>query len=932
MRFSLRHFVTSCWMLAGMMAGPAVAADPTPEQLAHFESHIRPLLVKRCVGCHGAEKQQGDLRLDRRVFAIGEGDGPIVPGKVDESRLIDVIQYDELDTQMPPAGKLPDDEIRLLTEWVKAGAPWPDDGGAEEVAHGGLPRTADGKIDFAAAAQQHWAYQPVERPEPPAVQHEDQVRNEIDRFVLRKLEANGLNLSSEADPRTLIRRASVDLIGLSPSYEEVEQFRADESPEAYERVVERLLDSPQYGQRWARHWLDVARYADTKGYVFTENRFYPYSYTYRDYVVEALNSDKPYDRFLIEQIAADQLDLPENDPALAALGFLTVGPRFLNRTPDIIDDRIDVISRGVMGMTVACARCHDHKYDPIPTADYYALYGVFNSCFEPEEGPIVGEIKETPEYLAFKAELDKRQAAVDAYVAKAHGELLADARNRAGDYLLAVLKKTGKLGDAKVEYSGEKEPRDRLTRLWIDFVARRMRENDPVFVPWKLLVESPDEEFADRVARCIDPERSGELGGPANPQILAALAGTPPASKMDVARVYGRVLAEIDQQWQALRKETPDATQLSEPAAEQIRGVLYGSGSVSDVPVGDAERRLFERDHRNQVRNLRKKVADWKVTSPGAPPRAMVLLDKEKPVQPVIFERGNPGRRGDRVPRRFPQILGAVAGEFKEGSGRLELARAVASPENPLTARVIVNRVWMHHFGNPLVATPSDFGTRADPPTHPELLDWLAWTFMHQDNWSLKALHRRIMLSATYRQASGDRPEARTVDPENQLLWRMNRRRLEFEAMRDGLLAAAGRLDPAAGGRPVDLGKKPDFNRRTIYALIDRNNFPGLLRTFDLPSPDSSAPQRPRTTVPQQALFGMNAPFVQEIAGEIAGQVKANAPSPEGQVDAAFRQVLGRDPDGEERALAVAYLQKSPERLTDFVQALLLTNEFMFVD
>ncbi|WP_197444081.1 DUF1553 domain-containing protein [Maioricimonas rarisocia] len=913
-------------------AGEAVAADLTPEQIAHFESRIRPLLVKRCVECHGAEKQQGELRLDRRVFAIGDGDGPVVPGKVDESRLIDVIQYDELDTQMPPAGKLPDDEIQLLTEWVAAGAPWPDDGNAEEVAHDGLPRTADGKIDFAAAAQQHWAYQPIERPEPPAVQHEQQVRNEIDRFVLRKLEAKGLTLSPEADPRTLIRRASVDLIGLSPSYEEVQQFRDDAAADSYAKLVDRLLDSPLYGQRWARHWLDVARYADTKGYVFTENRFYPYAYTYRDYVVDALNADKPYDRFLLEQLAADQLKLPENDPALAALGFLTVGPRFLNRTPDIIDDRIDVVTRGVMGMTVACARCHDHKYDPIPTADYYSLYGVFNSCLEPEEGPIVGEIEETPEYLAFKEELDKRQAEVDAYVAKAHGELLADARNRVGDYLLAVLKKTGKLGDAKVEYSGEKEPRDRLTRLWIDLVARRMRENDPVFVPWKLLVESPEAEFVDRVARCVDPERSGELGGPANPKILAAMADAPPKSLVDLAGVYGKVLAAVDQQWQQTLKENPQAEKLDEPAAEEIRRVLYGPGSVSDVPVEEAERKLFERDHRNQVRNLRKKVADWKVTSPGAPPRAMVLVDKDKPAQAVVFERGNPGRRGEKVPRRFPQILGSVAGEFEKGSGRLELARAVASPENPLTARVIVNRVWMHHFGSPLVATPSDFGTRADPPTHPELLDWLAWTFIHEDNWSLKALHRRIMLSATYRQASGDRPGARKIDPENQLLWRMNRRRLEFEAMRDGLLAAADRLDPKPGGRPVDLEKEPKSNRRTIYALIDRNNFPGLLRTFDLPSPDSSAPQRPRTTVPQQALFGMNAPFVQEVAGQIAGQIEANVQSADSRVEVAFRKVLGREPDSDERALAVAYLEKSPERLPDFVQALLMTNEFMFVD
>ncbi|MGH7129582.1 MAG: DUF1549 domain-containing protein, partial [Planctomycetaceae bacterium] len=382
----------------------------------------RPLLAKHCLDCHGEKKQQADLRLDSRAAMLqGNETGPaIVPGRPDESRLVQVNHYDEFDVQIPPPGKLQEEAIAALTEWIRLGAPWP--------ASSPVPSPAEEGIDFAAARAEHWAYQPVTRPSVPDVSTSEPgrvapdradtarlwCRTPIDRFVLSKLQSHGLTPAPRVDRRTLIRRATFDLLGLPPTWDEVQDFVTDPAPDeaAFARVVDRLLASPHYGERWGRHWLDVARYADSKGYVFAAETRYPFSYTYRDYVVRALNADLPYDRFLLEQIAADQLERAD-DRSLAALGFLTVGRRFRNSEPDIIDDRIDVVTRGLMGLTVSCARCHDHKYDPIPTADYYSLFGVFDSCYEPDDLPLIAEPEATAEYAAFKTELDKRQTAVD---------------------------------------------------------------------------------------------------------------------------------------------------------------------------------------------------------------------------------------------------------------------------------------------------------------------------------------------------------------------------------------------------------------------------------------------------------------------------------------------------------------------------------------
>ena len=914
--------------------GRSSRADDTAvaEQERHFETRVRPILAQRCAECHGMKKQEGGLRLDQRAAALrGNDAGPvIVAGQPDESRLVQVIRYADDDVQMPPTEKLPAAEIDLLTDWIRNGAHWPAaaDGGATTD---GVPRREDGSIDFAQAVAAHWSYRPVTRPSVPQVAAAADCRNTLDQFVVAQLEERGMSLSPQADRRTLIRRATFDLLGIPPTYEEVAAFVADPAPDAYEQLIDRLLASPHYGQRWGRHWLDVARYADTKGYVFTENRFYPYSYTYRDYVISAFNADKPYDRFVTEQLAADQLGLAENDPALAALGFLTVGPRFLNNQQDIIDDRIDVVTRGLMGMTLGCARCHDHKYDPVSMKDYYALYGVFESSEEPDTLPIVGNVDETPEYLAYERGLKERQQAVDDYKRQTFDDLLRQARERADDYVLAAAASMRQV-DPSVELKyAHGRPRERLTGLWKNVLERRVRKDDPVFGPWRHARDVRDGSLADALQEYLLAAGRGE-GTRINPLVVDALCTAHPETMADLARAYGTLFADIDRQWRELTAANNAATALPDAAAEQLRAVLYGKDSVTDVTLERDARAVFERDNRDKIKELERKVGEWETTSGGAPPRAMVLVDRERPVEPVVFLRGNPGRRGDRVARRFPEVLGGTDdGAFPNGSGRLDLARSITSAENPLTARVIVNRVWQHHFGDGLVSTTSDFGARSETPSHPELLDDLAATFM-EEGWSLKDLHRKILLSATYRQQSADRPECRTQDPENRLLWRQNRRRLEFEPMRDALLFVAGRLDPSLGGRPVNIVEQPNSRRRTIYAQVDRNNLPGLFRTFDFPTPDTSSPGRPVTTVPQQALYEMNAPFLQEIAATIAARPEIQQASGDERTSELFRVVLGRDPAEEERALIGEYVSRDDRALREAAQALLMTNEFLFVD
>jgi hypothetical protein len=734
---------------------------PSPQAGEFFEAKVRPLLVDKCLTCHGSEKQRGGLRLDSREGLLKGGDkGPVVTaGDPEKSPMIHAVRYDG-ETKMPPKDRLPAEAVATLTTWVKMGLPYP-----EGVA-GKVVKSDDKAI--AEVRKRHWSFQPVKKLEPPKVKNPAWLKTPVDAFILAKLEAKGFTPAKPADRRTLLRRVTFDLIGLPPTPEEVADFEADSSPGAFAKVVDRLLASPHYGERWGRHWLDVARYADTKGYVFEEERRYPFAYTYRDYVIRAFNEDLPYDQFLVQQLAADRLPLGEDKRPLAAMGYLTLGRRFLNNPHDIIDDRIDVVTRGLLGLTVTCARCHDHKFDPIPTKDYYSLYGVFASSLEPKDLPAVGMQEHTAAFEAFQNKL------------------------------------------------------------------------------------------------------------------------------------------------QVLEKELAD---YEEKHKEELK----------------AKNQKIKRE-RQAIKN---KIDHLKATDPAAPARAMVLEDAPTPQEPYVFLRGNPNNHGEAVSRQFLLVLtGDQRKPFHEGSGRLELAQAIANKDNSLTARVLVNRVWLHHFGAGLVRTPSDFGLRGEPPTHPELLDYLAARFL-EEGWSIKKLHRLIVLSSAYQQSSETTPQIRELDPENRLLAHMNRQRLDFEEMRDALLFVGGKLDLSVGGPSVDITSQPFETRRTVYGFIDRQNLPGVFRTFDFASPDTSNPQRFTTTVPQQALFLMNSAFVEQQAQSLLkrADIVAQSETP-AKIKRIYQLAFGRQPDADELALGEKFLEAAPgnKGWEELAQVVLLANEFAFVD
>jgi hypothetical protein len=912
-----------------LVASPAIVRgeEPpafSPEHLEFFEKSVRPLLVKRCFECHAGQKQQGGVRVDSRKIVVEGGEyGPVVvPSQPDASRLIQVLKFDNNDVQMPPSGKLLDEEIAMFRRWVELGAPWP-----KEESTTGLP---SGPMTAQSAREHHWAFRAPRQSPAPVPADRSRVQTPIDAFVVARLEAEGLSLRPEADRRTLLRRLSMDLRGVPPTIDEVTAFVNDTSPDVFERVVDRYLDSPEYGERWGRYWLDVARYADTKGYVFTEEPRYPYAYTYRDYVIRALNQDKPYDRFVTEQLAADQLDHPDSNEDLAAMGFLTVGRRFLNNNHDIIDDRIDVVSRGLMGLTVTCARCHDHKFDPVPAADYYSLYGVFASSDEPAELPLIGRPNDRAAFAKFEKELADREQDLRTLEAELATKIEQEVRGRVGDYLQGVaMRAAPKDSGFKASYE-HGDPRRGLVDRWQKYLGGLGNGPHAIFEPWRRLVATKPDMFVAVRDELLAEAAAGSL----NPLVRQRLLDSKPSNLVELAKIYGGLFAWVEKQWNELRSKQADATALGNADEEALRQILVADGSPTRVATGDLNG-LMDRAERNKQRDLAKKIDSLKVSSPGAPPRAMVLNDRPQPVNPRILVRGNPGRPGDTVPRQFLEVIaGPERQPFSHGSGRLDLATAIVSPENPLTARVIVNRVWQHHFGQGLVETSSDFGVRSEPPSHPELLDWLSVQLV-RSGWSLKALHRLILASAVYQQSSTDDPVARLKDPENRLLWRMPARRLDFEAFRDSLLAVSGQLDRTIGGRPYDNVTDIGSPRRTVYALVNRNDLPGIFRAFDFADPDASAGERPRTTVPQQALFGLNSPFVLEVSRRLGNSTVGSDET--ARIQTLYRRVLVRDPTADELAAASNFVKNASgdgklDAWGRLAQVLLLTNEFAFVD
>jgi len=887
----------------------AVSHANAAEDFGHFEKKIRPLLVEHCYECHTADKAKGGLALDSRMGIIKGGDsGPaLVPGKPDQSLLIKAVRHTDPHIKMPKkGGKLKDSQIHDLEQWVANGAPDP----RTETTQALSPQEK-----LKQDGQAHWAFKPISTPTPPVVKQTSWPANEVDHFILGKLEEKNLTPAPRADKPTLLRRLSIKLTGLPPTQDELNTFLKDDSKEAYGKMVNHYLDSPAFGERWGRHWLDVARYGDTKGYLAGgQERRFPFSYTYRDYVIRSFNEDLPFDRFILEQLAADALELGEDKRPMAALGFLTLGRRFLGNGQDIIDDRIDVVTRGLMGLTVACARCHDHKFDPVPTEDYYSLYGIFQSSKEPDDLPLLGvqppkELHEA--YLAAKAEKQKK---LEEFEAKELVKERAKVRERTGDYLLMVHDAKG-IEDrrAQIKETQKRKLIPGVAARWLEGLKALENKHHPVLSVWVELEAAPKDAFKNTFEEKLAAWKAATGEKRINPILMSRLEEKKPDSLKSLATLFNEVFKGIEGEWQKATKKDAALKAFADADKEELRQVLYAEASPANVPESLNNELLAAA--RPRIRNLQADIDRVDATHEGAPPRAMALVDVPKPSDSRVFIRGSSGNRGDVAPRRFLDILSeGERPKYSQGSGRLELAKDIISKDNPLTARVWVNRVWLHLFGEAIVRTPSDFGLQSDAPSHPELLDHLAGEFI-RNGWSTKKLIQELVTSATWQQSSTVSPDKEkagiAADPSNFLLWRMNRSRLDLEAMRDSILFTSGKLDRKMGGLPVALDTEPYSTRRTVYGFVERQNLPSLFRTFDFANPETSNARRFTTSVPQQSLFLMNSPFMLEQAQTLAHRPEVeNAGSNESKVEALFQRVFLREPSEGELKEAAAFLSK----------------------
>lgn len=919
-----------------------------------FNRQVRPILAEHCFQCHGpdGEKRSAELRLDVEADAKRS---VIVAGVPGDSEFMHRILSTDPEAVMPPkaTGKvLTDVQKEILKQWIQEGAKY----------------------------SSHWAFQPIANSDEllKALPSTSADRLPVDRFLIHELEQAGLKFSKPVNRAQFIRRATFDLTGLPPTWDEVEAFENDSAPGSEERLIDRLLASPRYGERWGRHWLDIARYADTHGGAAIGFTSFPFSYTYRDYVINAFNKNLPIDRFLQEQIAADQLGLPEGDPALAALGFLTVGMQFRNYH-DTIDDQIDVVTRGLMGLTVTCARCHDHKFDPIPTADYYALYAAIAPSKAPSDLPTIGTVTDEQAHSQYARELADLKLKAQQFAREQNEVLRNRLRMQVGLYLAEIAKGIGEqdLSTQFLSYRTD-DIRPLVFNRWRSWLAGLTKE-DPVFGPWLEMqawgsISEPEflrqrDEYLSRLTAELDaigrtPDKLHALRGEPpkwNPFILDALVEQKPNSLNAVAVVYGNVFADQQRMWlQALLESSLEAKSggtvlpddhsqhqvINSPSHRQIRHHLYAEGSPFDLSDEDAIR-LTNRTIADIASGKSGAIHQLNLSSPGSPPRAMIISEDPSPKPTHILLRGNPLARGEVVEARFLSSLpGDHSEPYEPGHRRLGLARSLVADSNPLTARVLVNWAWQNHFGTGLVRTPDDFGTRGQAPTHPKLLDYLA-DQLRKNGWSLKWLHRQIMLSEAYRQGAVEHEQSRQIDPENLLLWRMPRRRLEFEAMRDAMLAAADELDLTMGGRPIDLNATPAVPRRSVYGFVNRDVIANLMSTFDTANPNACTARRPETTVPQQTLFALNSDFIQDRATRLASLTKEmKLASDEERIVISVRKVLCRNPTQSEIAQAREFMKEALSSTTTaetpgtdserawvlLTHALMASNEFTFLD
>jgi hypothetical protein len=1096
------------------------------EGIEFFEQKIRPVLVDRCYQCHSArsEKLKGGLHLDSREGALKGGDtrAAIVLGDPEKSLLIEAIRYENPDLQMPPKKKLSDGSISDFISWIKLGAPWPED----------LPQTNVAKttiFNLEQRRQQHWSWHPIQPVPPPAVRNTNWVASAVDQFILARLDQAQLRPAPPADKRTLIRRAYFDLIGLPPTPQEVEAFLNNSSSSAFENVVDRLLASPQFGERWARHWLDLVRYADTLGHEFD----YPIvnAWHYRDYVIRAFNSDLPYDRFVTEQIAGDLLENPRWNPvegvneSVIGTGFFWLGQRshspvdVRQEEAEVVDNQIDVMAKTFLGLTVACARCHDHKFDAISTRDYYSLFGV------------IGSSRYAQNSIDSPAAFGQRVGALKALkqtIRPLIGTMWLEQASRVGAYLSAageVLSERGSVARSNciVEVSSARHLSSaRLTR-WLEALdSKELAQPDHPLFAWlklnapsdqspsfekkiqSLIADLPhpmpgalertgDEKFADFSAGDFAgwsaqdeafgtaPSPAGDFvaGDPTRP--VLALLTEPAANSACISRrlegvfrsptftiqnryahilasgagcrinvrvdnftmirdpIYGGLKQPLDHEplhwitidldtWKGHRAyfefddlTTPDPSdesgkEFSKLAYLAVSRVIFSDNpsppstaapspllSSNDLARATSLEQLSESYQRatiaaaktwtedNQaapaqiawlewlnrkslldgdpkdatVCRLVAAVSDLRKVEDSVPehPRAIGMVDGTG-LDENVFIRGNHKTPGEIVARRFLQALGGtVKPKFAQGSGRLELAGCLTDPSNPFLARVMVNRVWLHLFGRGIVPTPDDFGALGQPPSNPELLDWLADWYRNQAGWSTKKLIRLLVTSQTYRMSSAPSDTAaEEKDPQNALFHRMPIRRLESEPIRDAILSVSGQLDPEMFGPPVPIyltefmegrgrpsssGPLDGAGRRSIYQALHRNFLPPMMRAFDFPVPFSTIGRRTVSNVPAQSLILMNDPFV-------IGQVQAWAKSvlskpglsPEERIRSMYETIFARPPADAEVRRALTFLDQQGQAYglesgrgatdqavwSDFCQVLINVKEFIFLN
>ena len=815
-------------LLIGIILAPnqTLGEDYTPAQLRFFESKIRPVLVKQCYSCHSTEagEAEGGLTLDSREGLRKGGDrgAGVTPGRPRASLLLDAIRHTDEDLKMPPERKLSDEVIADFEQWIREGAADPREGKASERP----------QIDI-EAGRTHWAFQhPVESPSP-SVKDEAWPSDVIDRFVLHQLEQRELKPAEDADRRTLLRRLSFDLTGLPPTESEMDAFLSEPSNSGLEAAIDRLLESPRFGEKWARHWLDVARYAESTGGAV--NFYYPHAWRYRDYVIASFNADKPYDEFIREQLAGDLMrggDPQQQAERLVATGFLAMGDKTLNERSglkhelDVADEQIETTTQAFLGITVACARCHDHKFDPIPQADYYALAGIFRStetCY------------------------------------------------------------------GTIRYINAQRPSELLTlpdEADIDDGVRPLSDRERSRINRQLeSVQESIRNLRDPIQRFL---RSGQVSLLRAQLDAYAADGQPKRLAMGVRdKRYGRSFRRPFAFGQGANRYTYD-----------------GSRTIGDSPVylrGEHDEPTTERI-----------------------PRGVLQVLAEEPI---------------RISRR--------------SSGRLELAQWIASDENPLTARVLVNRVWLHLFGRGLVPTVDDFGLAGQAPSHPQLLDYLAVEFM-KDQWSIKRLIRRLVLTRTYQMSSRADADGLRVDPDNVYLWRMAPRRLDAEALRDSMLAVSGLLASTPpvgsviarqgegpverfGGTPIArLVEDPRYYHRSVYLPVIRDNLPEVMSLFDAADPSLITGKRQLTTTPAQGLYLMNNPLVLRAA-DAAAERALQDENEESRLKTTFERFWSRPPTAEERIAALSFLEKyraeessEKEVWSALCQALFATAEFQF--